>query len=118
MSELTKLLDWSHNVYAVGRKICSASRGDIISGTFTKDFIVADHQGNVRNVFNYDAQQFVGPNPRGSDSPYLTISGSCFLGLVTQNLEYEVWGVFVYRAARPRSSRSPVSSGATIWAST
>ncbi len=51
------ILDWSHNVYAVGRKICSASRGDIISGTLTKNFIVSDHQGNVRNVFNYDAQQ-------------------------------------------------------------
>lgn len=51
------ILDWSHNVYAVGRKICSASRGDIISGTLTKNFIVTDHQGNVRNVLNYDAQQ-------------------------------------------------------------
>ncbi len=41
----------------IGRKICSTSRGDLISGTLTKNFIVSDHQGNVRNVFNYDAQE-------------------------------------------------------------
>jgi len=37
------IIDWLHNAHAVGRKICSASRGDLISGTLTKNFIVSDH---------------------------------------------------------------------------